>query len=220
MSSHLSARHTWTPSRAAQGVTLVELLVAMGITGIFCAAVYSFYQLHRNVLKAEETRASLRESSRLALDFMVRELHMAGARPIRGGACDGFERLTEAETHRVTMQYDFRGNSAAAAADGCPDDPSEQISYVYDADEQLLRRATSGGAPQPFVSDVPPDGFTLSYFDLAGNELTPPLDEEDRAAVRTMRIVVMTQMAHPNPTQTEPLVAEFSSTVFLTNPPR
>lgn len=208
-----------TPLRAAQGVTLVELLVAMGITSIFCSAVYSFYHVHRNVLKAEETRASLRESSRLALDFMVRELHMAGARPVRGGACEGFERLTEAEAQRVTMQYDFRGNASTAAPDGCPDDPSEQISYVYDAETQVLRRATSGGAPQPFVSDIAPDGFVLSYFDLAGDELTPPLTEQDRAAVRTMRILVVTQLAHPDPEQTDPLTSAFSSTVFLTNPP-
>lgn len=198
----------------------MELLVALGLSSIFCIALYSFYQVHRNVLKAEEVRLSLRESSRLAIDFMVRELHMAGARPIRGGACEGFERLTEAEAQRVTMQYDFRGNSSTAAPDGCPDDPSEQISYVYDAEEQMLKRATSGGAPQPFIGDVPSDGFALFYFDLAGDELTPPLTEQDRAEVRSMRIVVVTRMAHPDPTQTDPLTSEFSSTVFLTNPPR
>jgi type II secretory pathway component PulJ len=200
-------------------VTLVELLVALGLTSVFCLALYSFYQIHRGVLKAEEVRLSLRESSRLAIDFMVRELHMAGARPVRGGPCDGFERLTNAESQRVTMQYDFRGNTTTAAPDGCPDDPSEQIAYVYDAEEQMLKRATSGGALQPFISDVPPDGFVLRYFDRDGNEVTPPLSAQDRATVRSMRIVVATRMAHPDPTQLEPLTSEFSSTVFLANPP-
>jgi type II secretory pathway component PulJ len=219
MNSNLSGRYGWICLRQYQGVTLVELLVALGLSSIFCVALYGFYQVHRNVLKAEEVRLSLRESSRLAIDFMVRELHMAGARPVRGSACDGFERLTEAEAQRVTMQYDFRGASSTSAPDGCPDDPSEQISYVYNAEEQMLKRATSGGAPQPFIGDVPADGFELRYFDRDGDELTPPLTAVDRAAVRSLHIIVVTQATHPDPTQTDLLTSEFSSTVFLVNPP-
>jgi hypothetical protein len=204
-------------ARRHQGVTFVELLVAMGLTSIFSLALYSFYQIHRNVLQAEEIRLSLRDSSRLAVDFMVRELHMAGARPVRGGACEGFERLTEAEAQRVTMQYDFRGNTTSAPPDGCPDDPSERITYVHDPDGQILKRATSSGAPQPFINDVPPDGFVLRYFDRDGNEFDAPLTAEERAAVRSIDIVVVTSKTHP--TLAESLESEFSSTVFLANPP-
>lgn len=205
--------------RQSQGVTIVETLVTLGIMGVFCAALYSFYWLHLKVLKAEEVRLSLRDGSRLAVDFMVRELHMAGARPVRGGPCEGFERLLEAEDQRITLQYDFRGDASSAPPDSCPDDPSERITYLYDADAQLLRRATSGGAPQPFISDVSPDGFLLSYFDRNGDELSPPLvTPEERAEVRSVKITVMTRKAHPNPTHLEPLESEFSSIIFLINP--
>lgn len=206
--------------RQSQGVTIVETLVTLGITSVFCTALCGFYWLHLKVLKAEEVRLSLRDSSRLAVDFMVRELHMAGARPVRGGPCEGFERLTEAEEQRITMQYDFRGDTSSAPPDSCPDDPSESITYLYDADEQLLRRATSGGAPQPFISDVPPEGFLLSYFDRDGIELSPPLvTSEERAEVHSVRIGVVTRKAHPDPTRLDPLESEFSSTVLLVNPP-
>jgi hypothetical protein len=207
--------------RQPRGVTVVEILVTLGITSVFCTALYGFYWLHLKVLKAEEVRLSLRDSSRLAVDFMVRELHMAGARPVSGGPCEGFERLTEAEDQRITMQYDFRGNTSSAPPDSCPDDPSERITYLYDTGAQLLKRATSGGAPQPFISDVPPDGFLLSYFDRNGGELPPPLGSpEERAEVHSVKIVVMTRKTHPDPTQPEPLESEFSSTVFLMNPPK
>ena len=63
-----------------------------------------------DVLQAETVRLSVRESSRLAIDFLVRELRMAGARPVRGGACEGFERLVVADEQTVSMQYDFRGD--------------------------------------------------------------------------------------------------------------
>ena len=198
----------------------MEILVTLGVTGVFCTALYGFYLLHVKVLKVEEVRLSLRESSRLAVDFIVRELHFAGARPIRAGACEGFERLTEAEEQRITMQYDFRGDASGAPPDSCPDDPSERITYAYDASGRVLRRATSGGTPQPFINDIPPGGFTLSYFDRDGDELPAPLmTPEERAAVRSVRIVVVTQKDVPNPIQTEPIESTFFSTVFLANPP-
>jgi hypothetical protein len=200
-------------------VSVVEVLVTMGVSSIFCVALYGFYWLHLRVLKAEEIRLNLRESSRLAVDFLVRELHLAGARPVRGGPCEGFERLTEAEEQRITLQYDFRGDSSSAPPDGCPDDPSERITYLYDSDAQVLRRATSGGAAQPFIDDVPPDGFTLRYFDRAGNELEPPLTTpQERAAVQSVRVQIATRAAAPDPTQLEPVTSEFSSTIYLMNP--
>src|SRR5262245_50304543 len=156
--SALRVFHPLLNWQSQDGLTLVEVMVALGLAGIFCTALYGFYFLHLRVLKAEESRIDVREGSRLAIDFMVRELHLAGARPVRGGSCEGFERLTVAEEQRVTMQYDFRGNTSSAPPDGCPDDPSEQITYSYDSAGRVLRRATSGGALQPFINDIPPDG--------------------------------------------------------------
>jgi prepilin-type N-terminal cleavage/methylation domain-containing protein len=214
---HLAVEQQSTWGRS--GLTLVEVLVAMGLAGIFCTVLYGFYQLHISVLKAEEVRINVRESSRLTVDFMVRELHLAGARPLRGGPCDGFERLTVAEEQRVTMQYDFRGDTASAPPDGCPDDPSELITYTYDGTEQVLKRATGGGAPQPFINDVPADGFLLQYFDRDGNELIPALTGPERAAVHSIVVTIRTSKAHPDPSVTDPIDSELSSTVFLPNPP-
>ena len=162
---------------AQSGVTLVELLVALSVAGIFSLGLYGFLFLHRNVLAAEEVRISVRENSRLALDFIIRELRQAGARPVSTGRCASFQRLTVAEAQRVTMQYDFRGDRSGLPPDGCPDDPSERVVYVYSEDTQAIFRATGRrGRPQPFINDVPPGGFILRYFDRNGSRLTPPLD--------------------------------------------
>jgi prepilin-type N-terminal cleavage/methylation domain-containing protein len=212
------ASHLQHKTCGASGFTLVEVLVALTIGGIFCLALYGFYSLHVRVLKAEEIRLHIQENGRLAIDFLVRELRLAGARPVRDGPCAGFARLTRAEEQAITLQYDFRGDVAGTPPDGCPDDPLEIISYVYDADAQLLRRATGRGAPQPFINDVPPDGFLLRYFDRNGNELVPPLAGAERAAVGSIIVSVRTSRPHPY-SHAEPLAVTFSSTVFLPNPP-
>jgi type II secretory pathway component PulJ len=202
------------------GVTVIEVVVAMGVASLFSAALYGFYWLHMRVLRVAEARLNVQESSRLAVDFLLRELRFAGARPVRGGPCDGFERLTVTEEQQVTLQYDFRGNRTGAPPDGCPDDPSEVVTYAYDSDAQILTRATGGGAPQPLINSVPPDGFRLHYFDSDGNELFPALDEAERAAVSTIAVTVRVSEPHPDPRELSPITSELSSTVFLPNPAR
>jgi len=202
------------------GLTVLELIVAMGIAGLFYGVLYNFYLLHVRALKVQEIKLDLQESSRLAIDFLVRELHFAGARPVQGGPCAGFERLTNAESQRITLQYDYRGNSSGSTPDGCPDDPNERVSYLYEPDTQLIKRASGGGAPQPFIGDVPADGFLLHYFDRNGTDLGSSLNADQRAAVQSIVVIVRTSKRHPDPRVTDLLTSEHTSTVFLPNPAR
>src|SRR5262249_19652055 len=221
VSADLEPPGTSTGKRlVSAGLSVVETVVVMGIAGVLYSALYGFYGMHLRVLKAQEIRLSLQESSRLAIDFLTRELHLAGARPVRDGPCEGFERFTVAEEQRVTMQYDFRGNGTGTSPDGCPDDPGERVTYVYDGGDQVLKRATGGGVPQPLIDDVPADGFLLRYFDRQGNELESPLSSQDRTAVHTVMVTVQGSARHPHPRGNTPITSELSSTVFLPNPPR
>ena len=170
----LKRRSSWRRA----GWTLLETLVAMGVAGIFSLALYGFYRFNLHILSAETVRLSVRESSRLAIDFLVRELRMAGARPVRGGECEGFERLLRAEEQTISLQYDFRGDRSGTPADGCPDDPSERVRYTYDAQARTLRRATGRGSAQPFIGNIPEDGFVLSYFDRDGTPTPSPARPE------------------------------------------
>ena len=191
----------------------------MSIASVFLLALYGFYRFNLQTLSAETARLSVRESSRFAIDFLVRELRMAGARPVQGGVCDGFERLLMAEEQTIAFQYDFRGDRFDSSADGCPDDPSERVRYTYDAQAQMLRRATGNGSAQPFIGNIPADGFLLSYFDQDGTQLLPPLDPAERAAVFLIDLVIRTTQPHPDPQVGEPIAASLGSAIFLSNPP-
>lgn len=213
-----SSRQKYRTAQA--GVTLIELLVALSIAGIFSAALYSFLFLHWNILTLQELSIGVRENSRLALDFISRELRQAGARPARGDGCVSFQRLTAADAQRVAMQYDFRGHLSGIPPDGCPDDPSERVVYQYSTTSQAIMRTTGlRGSPQPFINHVPPDGFLLRYFDRNGNELIPELSAPERTIVHAIEVTVRTSRPSPMAGQTEPITTELRSLVFLPNPP-
>ena len=201
------------------GWTLMELLIGVAVTGVFSLALFGFYRFSLHALSAETAKLEVRENSRLALDFVVRELRMAGARPVNGAGCDGFARLLRAEANAIAFQYDFRGRRRSDPADGCPDDPSERVAYTYDDGNRMLRRATGNGSAQPFIPDVAPDGFRLTYFDRNGTQLAPPLDAAERAAVWLIDVRVQTSRSHPDPEIAEPVTSELWSAVFLPNPP-
>jgi prepilin-type N-terminal cleavage/methylation domain-containing protein len=213
-------RGALAPGLTTRGFSALELIVAMGVAGIFSGVLYTFYHFHTYALRAQEIGLGLREGSRLALDFLVREIPLAGARPVRGSPCEGFERLTEATDQRIVLQYDYRASGVGSFPDGCPDDPNERIVYTYDSSTQVLKRGTGGGPPQPFINDVPPDGFLIRYFDREGTDLGAPLTETQREAVTSVVVTVRTSKPHPNPTVIVPLTAELRSTIFLPNPSR
>lgn len=61
-----------------KGVTLIEILIAMFITGLISAAGFSFYiQMHNSALTQEEI-SDMQNSSRASLEEICKSLRMAG----------------------------------------------------------------------------------------------------------------------------------------------
>ena len=55
-------------SSSSPGFSVLELVVAMGVAGLFYGALYSFYHLHAQTMKVQEVKLDLQEGSRLAID--------------------------------------------------------------------------------------------------------------------------------------------------------
>lgn len=242
MKSHRSTR------LLSSGFTLAELLVVTLLLSLLLGALYSFYRSQLFTLRAQEVKLNVKENADVALDLMVRELRMAGARPTAPAAlpdqCDelaapttsnctqppapstqpcptgsGFERITVANQQTITIQYDFRGTTSGSAPDGCPDDSNELITYSYDATDKEIERTTGGGDPMPLISDVPSDGLEFKYYAVDGTALTSlPLSFCNRASVGRIEIKVKVSSTNPNPQISTPIELELISNVFLPNP--
>jgi type II secretory pathway component PulJ len=156
-SSTLGAMQTW---RGADGMTLVELLLSLGVLGLVLAGVFSVLQSTLKTYGWGAGRVEAQQSARLALERMTTELREAGYDP-RGA---GIEPFVEAEPTLVTFQRDLNGN-------GVVDATRERVTFLVRPGENVLRRDAGAGA-QPIIDGV--RRFRLSYFDRAGQPVSDP----------------------------------------------
>jgi len=137
--------------RRARGMSLVELLVAVALSGvIFCAAWAWFWTMST---AASTTRQRLDIVCRLA--FAQRLV----AADVRAAT------LVEPQSGLPTQQTGLR---ATLPKDGAPDD---EVLYVWDARRSVLWR----GAPGSYVAEGVTQ-FAVRYLDSAGAPFAMPAD--------------------------------------------
>ena len=175
-----------SPQKFPAGFTLIEMVVALGLSLVTVSAVYSLYV---NELKAQyvrEDRLEMQQQARVVVDVMSREILMAGYDP-RGVNHDtdlsnDFLGITY-DPDRLIIKSDLNGNGLIA-------DPNESITFVYDAKTHTLRRNTGGGN-QPFGENV--ESLLVEYFDKEGNPTV------DSTSIRQVKIIVTARTEDPDP---------------------
>ncbi len=181
-----------------QGFTLVELLVAMGISGVVMAGIYTVYSSQQKSYVAQEQMAAMQQNLRAAMYVMEREIRMAGYDPTRevvGGAG-----IQTAGPNTINFTLDITDNPGTGDADGDTDDANENITYsLYTADgiQKLGRKSTSTANNQPVAENI--DALDFVYLDANGNP-TGTL-----SAIRSiqMTLVARTGRGDPGYTNTE-----------------
>ncbi len=77
MNSFFLARHQFIP-RSSQGFTLIELMIAMAISAVLMAAIFSVHNAQQKTYTAQQQVAEMQQNLRAALWIMTGELRMAG----------------------------------------------------------------------------------------------------------------------------------------------
>ena len=173
-----------TPSR--QGFTLIEMVVALGLSLVTVSAVYSLYINELKAQNVREDRLEMQQQARVVIDVVSRELLMAGYDP-RGVNNDvdltnDFQGITY-DPNRLIIKADLNGNGLIV-------DPNESITFVYDPKTYTLRRNTGGGN-QPFGENI--ESFLVEYLAQDGN---PTLNS---ASIQQVKVTVTARTEHPDP---------------------
>ena len=91
-----------------RGYTIVELLVAIAISGIFMGAIYSAYTSQQRATLGQEQVSAMHRNLRSAMYFMEREIRMAGCDPT-GKAGAG---ISTASVNAISFTEDGDGDGA------------------------------------------------------------------------------------------------------------
>jgi type IV pilus assembly protein PilW len=176
---------------SCRGFTLVEVLIALAISGLLMTAVYVAFQSQQRSYLAQEQVAEVQQNIRAGVDFMVREIRMAGYDPT-GIGNDGIEEAT-------VGRFGFTSDSNA---DGDVEDTGESITYgfcnTFDSEPDgvvdgggvaSLGRDTGGGF-QPVAENI--QAIEFNYLDEDGN-VTVALDD-----IRAVQISILARAQRPD----------------------
>ena len=175
------------------GFSLVELLVSIAIVGVVAAAIYAiFFTSNRTYITQEEV-VDAQQRARIAMDFMTRDIRMAGLDPI-GNAADtvdgngaGFKEAAAAKI-RFTMDLDMNGGIDISNSIVGRTLHEERVSYELAGRE--LRRGlyenTADSRWDVLINDV--SSLIFSYRDETGALMPLPVTGSNLNRIRVVDI--------------------------------
>ena len=175
-----------------RGFTLVEMVLALAISTIVLAAVYSVFTIANKNFTTQNAAANVQQNLRSAIRLMARDIRHAGLDP---SDSDNFG-ITYASQSKIRFTMD-RGNF-----NGTVDEANwEEITYDFQGNQvmqTLYETVTSSTADTAALIDNITN-LNFSYFDadnadLIDSGLSPPQVPSDKLAdIRTVEITVTHQ---------------------------
>lgn len=167
-----------------RGVTLIELLVALAVSGIVLAALVGVFSRANRLYTLENARAELQQEMRATLEIMARDIRMAAYDPKRSGK---FNVQRASSTHlRFATDYDEDGD-----IDPAPSYPDcEVISYRYAAATQSVQLICGEGTGsldvQTLIGDTTISVTALDFEYRKNDGTTTTFANDIRAVVITL----------------------------------
>ena len=211
--------------RREAGFTLVELMIALFISGLVMAALVTIYTAQTRAYSKHDDIADIQQNLRGALAILPREIRLAGCDPEETGGPG----ILVATRNQLQFTLDVRGNAVnATSADGDTDDTDENIGYTLtarnnttnateDADSDnngiidsggadwnwginitpaLGRQTGGGGGFQPLADNV--EAIEFNYI-LANGSTTLAPSGSDLNDIRSVQVSLLARTSNPTP---------------------
>lgn len=186
-----------------KGFTIVEILVALAISGIVMAGIYSAYYTQQRSYEVQEQVVAIQQNLRAAMYFMEREVRMAGLDPIKTSGAAVIAAGSD------TMQFSGDG-IGAADPDGAIETETEDITYYLE--DNKLKRSTIDGATGDDIVNTLAEGVEVLdfvYLNSSGAVIPQPIDAAAIGNIASVQIAMVAKSERPDP--------QYSSTQSFTN---
>ena len=167
-------------AKTKAGFSLVELMVAMAVSGIVLASIYQVYSTQLKTYTTQQQIVEMQQSMRAIIYMMEREIRMAGYAPAGGLGGAGNPIFSIARADDLQYNIDINGDRDS-------DDSGEIVRYQM-SNGQLFR----GGV---LVADNI-DTLEIAYLDAAGDALAFDSDGNLQAP-QNIRSIVITLSGTP-----------------------
>ena len=175
-----------------RGFTLVEMVLALAISTIVLAAVYSVFTIANKNFTTQNAAASVQQNLRSAIRLMARDIRHAGLDPSRS---DNFG-ITYASQSKIRFTMD------RDTYNGIVDEANlEEITYDFQNDQDQVVQTLYEGKPSENTAALIRNITNLNFSyrdadntDLIDSGLSPPRVPSDKLAdIRTVVISVTHQ---------------------------
>ena len=164
MTRHQDSGRGLRPRRRTEGITLIELLIAMGIFGVLIAALSGLFITAARGYEAAAQTSEEFQDAEAALQIMLYDIRLAGYRGVgsdfdksfSGADQDTVSVLLGTDTDEIRVRY-FEDDTYLKATD----DGERTIAYYVDTDSSTLIR-TEAGTDYEVVSNI--TGFRVDAF--------------------------------------------------------
>ncbi len=171
MSRSLNTKH---------GFSLIELITALGISGIILGAITATFISQSRSYDAQEQINGMQQAARAAMDMITREVRMAGYDPT---SSNNFG-IAACSATSIQILADV-----VDPADGDPTGANEDITYAFDdPNDELLREA------ETLVEDI--EAFNFDCLDENG------LATVTLPAIRQIQVSITARTAKSDPNYT------------------
>ncbi len=195
--------------KGVRGFTLIEILVVMAIVGMMMSAIYAVHIANIRAISVEAERVEIQQDQRISLDFVTRQLRMAGY----DREDSLLPKIEDARSNFIYYTADFN-------ADGDVDDADEHVAFcIYNSDNfglalsyitgnsSTIGTVTSAANPLPIAHTHPPhlhqafapiQDLEFFYTLKDGTTTTAPttMQLED---IRSVAVTILTRADTPDP---------------------
>jgi len=174
--------------KKSSGFTLVELMVSMVLSSMVIGAIYGVYTIQQRSYTVQEQVSEMQQKGRAALDFMARDIRMAGYNTPDGSCSSGNISIAQSEV----LKFETCDTGTKTEVRYFLDDAYKSSGMNNGITDDLFREENSG-TDQLIAEGL--DALEFQYFDKEGNPLPFPVNTKE---IRSIQISVLIRSSYPD----------------------